>query len=199
MAYPTVSAPYGFLPQNLTGGLPFAGSTRMFRIASGYAANIGYGDPVKLVTAGGIERDAGTSTMTPVGIFLGCTYTDPTLKYKLFSQYWPTGTVASDALAYVCDDPNAIFKIAVCSTGTTMSTLTTAAIGANAGILNNAASTTTGNSAVALDSTTVATTNTLPLRIIDVVTETAVTATTFCEVLVRWNATMHQYNNSTGV
>lgn len=199
MAYPTISAPYGFLPQNLTGGIPFAGSTRMFRIASGYAANLFYGDPVKVVTGGTIEKDAGTSTLTPVGVFLGCHYTDPTLKYKLFKQYWPTGTVASDALAFVCDDPNVIMKIAICSTGTTMATLTIAAIGANAAILSNAGDTATGNSKIALDSTSVNTTNTLPLRIIDVVPETATSSTTYSEVLVRWNATMHAYNNSTGI
>jgi hypothetical protein len=69
----------------------------------------------------------------------------------------------------------------------------------NGTLVQNAGSTTTGNSAVALlDST--ATTNTLPIRIIDVVRETATTALiTFPEVIVKINATMHQYNNSTGV
>ena len=42
------------------------------------------------------------AAMTPIGVFLGCTYTDPNSKQKLFSQYWPAGTVASDAKAYVC-------------------------------------------------------------------------------------------------
>ena len=49
MTYPTVSKPYGFRPINLIGGQPYAGSTRMFKIASGYNQNIFYGDPVKIL------------------------------------------------------------------------------------------------------------------------------------------------------
>jgi len=65
-------------------------------------------------------------------------------------------------------------------------------------LVQNAGSTTTGDSKVAiLDST--ATTNTLPIRIIDVVRDTETTANNFPEVIVKINATMHQYNNSTGV
>jgi hypothetical protein len=52
---------------------------------------------------------------------------------------------------------------------------------------------------VAIDEGTQATTNTLPIRIIDVVRETATGADTFVEFIVKINATMHQYNNSTGV
>jgi len=64
--------------------------------------------------------------------------------------------------------------------------------------VQNAGSTTTGDSKVAiLDST--ATTNTLPIRIIDVVRDTETTSNNFPEVIVKINATMHQYNNSTGV
>jgi hypothetical protein len=48
-----------------------------------------------------------------------------------------------------------------------------------------------------LDST--ATTNTLPIRIIDVVRDTATAADNFPEVIVKINFGMHQYNNATGV
>ena len=104
MAYPTVSAPYGLKPVNLVGGRVFAGATRQFPIASGYAANIFNGDVVKLINDGTIEKDTGTATATPVGVFLGCSYTSPALGYQLFSQYYPTGTVASDIVAYVVDE-----------------------------------------------------------------------------------------------
>jgi hypothetical protein len=41
------------------------------------------------------------------------------------------------------------------------------------------------------------TTATIPLRVIDVVPETATAANTFTELLVKINT--HQYNNTTGV
>jgi hypothetical protein len=75
MAYPSVQGPYGFLPINLIGGQVFAGSTRNMEIASGYATNIFYGDFVKRVVGGTIEKDVGTTANTPAGVFLGCFYT----------------------------------------------------------------------------------------------------------------------------
>ena len=48
MAYPTVSAPYGLKPVKLIGGQVFAGATRQIPIASGYPANIFYGDVVRV-------------------------------------------------------------------------------------------------------------------------------------------------------
>ena len=105
----TTSAPYGLRPINLIGGQSFAGSTRQLKIASGYAANIFFGDVVAIGVDGTIVKVTNVGTNADpfpagtVGVFLGCTYTDPNLKYKLNAQYWPTGTVASDAMAYVCE------------------------------------------------------------------------------------------------
>ncbi len=76
MAYPTVSAPYGLKPVNLIGGQVFAGATRLMEIASGYATNIFYGDLVKRVSDGTIEKDTGTTTATPCGVFLGVQFTN---------------------------------------------------------------------------------------------------------------------------
>ena len=45
----------------------FSGKVRHIKIASGYASNIFYGDFVKMVAAGVIEKDTGTATLTPVG------------------------------------------------------------------------------------------------------------------------------------
>ena len=69
MAYPTVDAPYGLKPVNLIGGQVFAGATRQMQIASGYATNIFYGDLVKRVADGTIEKDTGTTTATPCGVY----------------------------------------------------------------------------------------------------------------------------------
>ena len=197
MAYPTVAAPYGLRPINLIGGQVFAGSTRQIPIATNSATAIYYGDVVKLISSGTIERDTGTDAATPVGVFLGCTYTDPT--YGLtFRQYYPGTTNITDVTAYVCDDPDALFKVAVVSATTTIGGVTQTAIGNNAVLVQNAGSTITGNSKVAVDDNT-GTTSTFPVRIIEGVAETKNSSGSYTEVVVKWNAGMHQYNNSTGV
>ena len=178
MAYPVVSAPYGLLPQNLIGGQVFAGSTRMYNIQYGYATNIFYGDFVVL-SRGFATRAAvaaGTGLNQTVGIFLGCTYTNPTTKQKLFSQYWPASTAAGDCQAYILDDPDAVFKAVVCNTGTTVASGALAMIGTNLSAINNATgNTNTGNSSNAvLAPTDTPVTTTLPLRVIGVVADTAV-------------------------
>jgi len=201
MAYPTVDAPYGLKPVNLIGGQVFAGSTRLMQIASGYATNIFYGDLVKRISDGTIEKDTGTTTATPVGIFLGVSFTNGSTGQVQQQQFYPASQSiksGTQIFAVVADDPDTLFQVAVVSGTTVITGVGITAIGNNATLVQNAGSTTSGNSAVAiLDST--ATTNTLPIRIIDVVRDTATAADNFPEVIVKINATMHQYNNATGV
>jgi hypothetical protein len=201
MAYPTVDKPYGLKPVNLIGGQVFAGATRQMEIASGYATNIFYGDLVKRISDGTIEKDTGTTTATPCGVFLGVSFVNSSTGQPQQQQFYPASqAIASGTkiFAFVADDPDTLFQVAVVSGTTVISGVGITAIGNNGTLVQNAGSTTTGNSAVALlDST--ATTNTLPIRIIDVVRETETTADNFPEVIVKINATMHQYNNSTGV
>jgi len=202
MAYPTVSAPYGLKPVNLIGGQVFAGATRQMEIASGYATSIFYGDLVKRITSGTIELDNGTTTATPCGVFLGVSFTNGSTGQVQFQQFYPASQAiksGSKIFAVVADDPDTLFQVVSCSATTTVAGMGIAAIGSNIALIQNAGSTTTGNSAVAIDEGTQTTTNTLPIRIIDVVRETATGADTFVEFIVKINATMHQYNNSTGI
>ena len=192
MAYPTVSAPYGLKPINLIGGQVFAGATRQIPIASGSGTSIFYGDVVSLNTGGTLSRTATTATGSVIGVFLGCQYTNPTTKQLLQTQYYPAGTVASDIVAYVCDDPDTLFKVAVVSGTTTMSGVTRAAVGQNTSYVINAGSTNTGDSACAVLATT-DTETTLPFRIVDVVPETANAAGSYTEVIVKFNFGIHQY------
>ena len=196
MAYPTIDKPYGLKPINLIGGQVYAGSTRLMAIASGEGTSIFFGDAVKL-SAGYITRDPADSAMAPVGVFVGCTYTNPTTNQKVFSQYYPAATVASDIQAYVVDDYDALFKVAVVSSGTTMSGVTQAAVGYNAALVDNTGSTFTGDSAVAISATS-ATTNTLPVRIVDVVPDTRNSLGSYTEVIVKWNFGMHAYQRAEG-
>jgi len=185
MAYPVVSAPYGLKPINLLGGQVFAGSTRMYPIIYGYATDIFYGDFVVL-SRGRLQRasvSTGSSLNQTVGIFLGCTYTNPVTKQKQFAQYWPSGTLAGDCQAYISDDPDAVFKAVVCTSGTTVASGAMAMIGTNLSAINNTGSTNTGNSANAiLAPSATPVTTTLPLRMVGLVMETSValgTATAF--------------------
>lgn len=112
MAYPTVSAPYGFKPVNLIGGQPYAGSTRNLPIAYNETTAIYYGDPV-VITAGLVKRATlpVNSTNKTVGYFAGCYYTNPTTKQRLFAQYYPGGVTAGDITAIVVDDPDVVLKV----------------------------------------------------------------------------------------
>ena len=218
MAYPTIDAPYGLKPINLIGGQVFAGSTRLIPIASGYAANIFFGDVVKLANTGTIQKDTGTTTVASngvAGIFLGCTYTNPSTKQLTFAQYWPTGTVASDAQAYVADDPDVLFKVASVSSGTTVAFYGQTVVGTNVALVQNSGSTTSGDSAVAIDGTSAATTVSLPIRIVAGVPDTANSSGEFCEFICKFNVPYitltegapnvvawnggHMYLNPTGV
>jgi len=197
------ATPYGFKPVNEIGGLPYAGSTRQIKIASGYASNIYYGQVVSIVAAGTIQvvvTNGDNSTPFPagtIGVFVGCTYTNPSTKQLTFSQYWPTGTVASDAMAYVVDDYNTLFQVQADGS------LAQATLGSNAILAavqsTSTGSTTTGNSNTAI-STSVATTSGYAFRIVDFVESTTSTVgDAYTDVLVKFNPVAHSYNNPTGI
>ena len=200
MAYPTVSGPYGLIPINLIGGQVFAGATRQIPIGSGETTAIFFGDVVNLNSDGNVTKLTTTSSGSVVGVFLGCTYVDPTLGLT-FRQSYPGGLTNSTMSAYVQDDPDALFKAAVCDTGTTtISYLNRTDVNRNAALVQNTGSTTTGNSAVAINDAT-NTTTTLPVRIVDVVPETAIAGNpgSYTEVIVKWNFGVHRYYNALGV
>jgi hypothetical protein len=194
MAYPTVSAPYGLKPINLIGGQVFAGQTRELPIASNYGTVINNGDVVKFNTTDGtIVKETGTATVSAngiVGVFLGCSYTNPSTGQKLFANSYPGSIVASDILAYVSDDPDQLFKVAVTggSTSTTITPISGAILGSNMGISQPAANTTiSGNSNIGAYNAADSTVFTLPLRVVGLVPETTDSSGNYSEVIVKWN------------
>ena len=200
MAYPTVSAPYGLQPINLIGGQVFAGSTRLIPIASGSTTAIFFGDVVRLNTGGTLSKVSTTSSATDaVGVFLGCQFTNATTKQLLQQQYYPGAVTASDINAFVLDDPDALFKVAVTSAGTsTISGVTRAVVGQNSALVVTAGSTTTGDSYTSLSATT-GTAAALPLRIVDVIPETTNASGSYTEVIVKFNFGVHTYYSSAAV
>jgi hypothetical protein len=213
MAYPTVSAPYGLEPINLIGGQVFAGSTRQLPIttsAVNYATAIFSGDVVQLTSTGTVivSTLAGQASAVAgvVGVFLGCSYTNPSTKQKLFSQFWPgAASGITDAVAYINDDPDTLYKVASVgatanSTGLVIAPVQQAALGENAVLVLNTGSTTTGNSAIGLYSA--GTLTSLPMRIVDLVPDTAYVSggnIVYPEVIVKFNFGYHSYYNAVGV
>jgi hypothetical protein len=176
MAYPTIDAPYGLKPINLIGGQVFAGSTREVPIQYADATSIFYGDFVKLVR-GNATRFAVTTNGAGsgmAGIFLGCSYTSPATKQKLFSQFWPGGTLAGDAVAIIADDPDTVFKAAVVSGTTVMASGNYAMIGQNYSMVDGTGNVNTGNSANALLYSATLVTAAFPMRVVSVHPDTGV-------------------------
>jgi len=177
MAYPTVSAPYGFDPVNLIGGQVFAGSTRNIPIAYNYGTAIYNGDFV--TTSAGYCIPATTpvnSTNTTMGVFMGCYYTNPTTKQRLFSQYYPGGVTAGDITAIVVDDPDTVFKVAVTAAAgsSTIASASSILLGGNmvGGTLTGSAA--TGNSAGAVVATSTSAASTAGFRVLRLVPDTQV-------------------------
>jgi hypothetical protein len=189
MAYPTVDAPYGLEPINSVDGKPYAGAIRQIPITASYGTAIYNGDIVKLVTGGTVEKSAIGANVTAqptLGVFVGCSYTNSSGQ-PVQGQYYPASS--ANGVAYVVLDPQAAFKVAVTTSGNTsvVTSVTRAVVGTNMEIATGAGSTATGNSGLSVVSGSAANTAILPVRVVDVVPETAVNATNFREVIVKLN------------
>jgi hypothetical protein len=198
MAYPTVSAPYGLKPVNRIDGMPYAGAIRQIPVAAAFATAVFFGDTVAIDSTGYLVVSSTTNSGAIVGVCVGGQYVNSSGQ-TVQGQYLPAliSTATNLAYAYVVDDPMALFKVAVVSSGTTMSSAGRTAVGSNVALVLNAGNTVTGDSAFAVTLTGAGTTATIPIRVIDVVPETATAADTYTELLVKINT--HQYNNTTGV
>ena len=219
MAYPTVSKPYGLKPINLIGGQVFAGATRQRRIASN-ASSSGYGDPLKFVNDGTVAVTTET-TLAPTtgfaGVFLGCTFVSSVTGQPTYSQSWTSGTsikAGTFVTAYVVEDPDTLFQVVGVSASLVVSTtdgFTYSDIGLNVALVANTLNTNTGDSQQGVLVSSASVTASLPVRIIDVVPDTAfdVSGTVYYpEVIVKFNAPYvnsgvieggHAYNNPAGL
>ena len=156
-------ASFGLKPVRMMGGSPYTGGQSRYRIANNYGTNIFQGDLVMQVTGGGVEIHADGGTVPIVGVFNGCTYTDPTTNEPVFSNYYPASTAAADVIAFIIDDSNVVFEIQADDT------FPVADLFGNFDIVyTTAGSTVTGISGAELDVTTGATTAGLPLKAIDI-------------------------------
>jgi len=193
MAYPTVSAPYGFEAINRYDGMPYAGATLQYKIASTYNTPIYNGASVKIVAGGTVELSAATTSGTIIGVATGFQYTNSSGQ-TVQAQYYP-GTSVTNAIAYVVVDASAAFKVSVTTSGaaTVVTGANATIVGANvAEIQNGTGSTVTGNaqSSIVKPGNGDGAVTTLPWRVVAVVPDTAFVSsgvTLYPEVIVKIN------------
>ena len=210
MAYPTIDVPYGLKPVGLVGGRPYTGATRKIPIASNYGTGIFTGDVVQYTSDGTIiistlQNDT-SAVAGVIGVFVGCSFTDPNTGQLTFRQNYPASTVASDIEAFVVDDSDVIFKV-VNVTGSTADGATTGllplaktrgtTISCNAELVLNTGLTSTGNSRMGVFINNV--TSALPITVIDVVSDTVNSSGNFTEFHVKFTAGFHRYDATVGV
>lgn len=200
---PTTSAPYGIIPIQLVGGGQSTAGIRQYKLLSNTSTGFYYGDIVN-IGAGVATPVTATPTTTrngntPWGIFVGCSFYDangqPQYKQYLPASGYTTYSGYGDILLSVMDDPFMTMQIQ--ATGTVANT----DIGKKASLTGfSAGSTTTGNSKVSLDQSTINTTNTLAVTIIAIAPgPNNAAGDTYTDVWVRWNQNVHAYTNILGV
>jgi len=200
---PVYTAPNGFEPVARRDGQPYAGATREYPIASGYATALRRGDLVYLISDGTLAKWTGTTALAGadttdagiLGVFLGCSYTDATFG-KTFRQVWTASTVASDARAIVADDRDLIFRAVYVSSGVTVSGQTYAAtIGKNVSVVQNTTKTTASDIAIS----GVNTTSTLPFRVVDIDRDSVNSSGTYTALFVTYNVGMHAWEAAAAI
>ena len=192
----STASPMGARPVGSLVSAAYNAKITHYKINNAYATDIFYGDFVKWADNNPnttIQKDTGTTSMTPIGVFLGCSYTDPSTGQTTFNQYYPASTAADDIMAYVASDPFLVMQMQ------SDEALTQDDLGKNVAVIQTAGSTAIGTSKNAIDGSTANTTNTLPLKIIDFVEgpDSAI-GDAKTDVLVMFNVG-HQLLNATGI
>ena len=146
-----------------------------YRIAAGNTNAIYHGTPVIPLSTGVIDAvgAAAGGTVCLLGVFLGCEYVSSTTGKKVFSNQLPGSGADTNfpVKAFVYDDPAQLFVIATSNVVAAADTEAEvrAAIFANANFASATSGVaTTGISSATLDLNTIATTNTLNLRIMGI-------------------------------
>ena len=138
-----VDAAFGFVPvRHMSGNIPRA---NQYTIASGLAENIFSGD-LCIIDANGQITPHTATEVNNIGVFAGVSYTASDGSY-VYSQYFPTGTSATNIIAYIYDDPYIVYKVQ--SAGSPAQTN----IGNCADVVAGAGSTTTGQSGFEISGT----------------------------------------------
>lgn len=161
-----VNSPNGFqFFGKMEGASPTVGTTTR-KVTSSSA--IGYGDPVVSLGTGYIDIAAAGTTQI-AGIFYGCHYFNSGIGRQVWSPNWPgSASATGDGLAYLDTDPNSMYVAQSNNTA-----IVFADIDANINFAIGTPATTAagGFSTSSLDQSTINTTNTLPFRIVGLLSD----------------------------
>ena len=195
-------AAYGLKPVKRVDGMPYAGATRLYKIdPAGEATNLFYGQVVNigadgyiaLATATGADattNNLGGSGVGAIGVFVGCEYVNAQGQV-IYSQYYPSGTAnGGDIVAYVVDDPNALFMAELDDTATQTMVGTNTTFAAVQS--TSTGSTATGVSTSQLDATVATTAK--AFKIVALAPDESTTA-----VLVKFNPSFHRFTSDAGL
>ena len=198
MAYPTVSAPYGFKPIDRFDGIAYAGATQLYPVTSGQA--IYTGAVVYFVAGGTVSAISNLHTEVTtgmIGVVTGVQYTNSSGQ-TVQAQYAPASGV-TNVYAYVVNDPAAVFKVAVTGNNSTITPVAGTLLNSNVYGVVGTPSATTGDATSSIDGSSAVATATLPFRVVGLVPETIDPTTGYySEVLVKINGTYHQQLSTTG-
>jgi hypothetical protein len=170
----SVSRINGFRPVKTITGSPYSGQANLYFVPSSDSTVIMVGDAVKL--AGDARAATGAPTVTragatdaAVGIVVGILFTgvgDLTNMPPVTDLNTPVYRRAStDRYLLVADDPNLVYEVQYAGTSVAAATIT-ANVGQNGQFTTTAGNTASGSSGMQLDSSGLATTATLPLKIV---------------------------------
>lgn len=197
-------APFGFAVAGRQDGAAWSANQTEYEILSTQTNVIYTGDIVTLEGDGYIDTLT-PGTTPPVGIFNGCRYISASQGKMVFSPYFPGGDVTTGTKVYasVIDDPNVQFYVQTGNSAGSAVILIQGMVGANAQYANGTGSVFTGQSGAYLDlNTTPTTTDTLPFRILSLVTDPpgangTDTTTAYGWAKVMWNNEF--YRQLTGI
>jgi len=192
MAYPTISKPYGFKPINRLDGLPYAGATRQYPVTSGQA--IYFGQPVTLAVGGTVSGDSDLTAGNILGVAVGVQYVNSSGQV-VQAQYAPASGV-TNVIAYVVDDPWALYKVAITGNNSTITAAGKNIVGTNVTGIVGTPDATTGDATSSIYGGSAADTATFPFRVVSVVTDTATGSDSFVEAIVKIN--LSQLLSTTG-
>lgn len=213
----TTASPYGLKPINLIGGQAFTGGTiREYKLTTNNTDPIFNGDLVKL-TAGVPSTVTATpvagTTLGIVGVCVGVRYqlAGQQLGYPLFAQYLPAGAVNAgytNIFIRVVDDPDQLYQVQASDAVTTSSIGKNAALGNfTGGTSSTTGNTTSGNSVINLNQSTIAApAATLAVRIVDLVNQPSTFGGNFpsnpgdayTDCIVKLNFSVHSYYTASG-
>lgn len=185
-----VTGPNGFQYfGRLEGGSPTEGQvTRL--IASADTAAVGMGDPVTSLGTGYVTLSTAGGTTQIDGIFLGCQYLSTAIGRVINTNYWPGSGANGDVTVFLCTDPQAVFVAQSNNTA-----IVFADIGANINFAAGTPNSTTGFSTATLDQSSIATTNTLPFRIVGLLSDAAPPGTNGADNTTAFNRALVSANN----